>query len=205
MQVESIISFLGYAGVFSFAMSGLLAAAEKKLDVFGGFIIAFVTALGGGTLRDTLLNLEISWVERPLYIYIVIAGAITALVLKKYVKRIRKTLFLFDTIGIALFTITGVQIALQNSTHGIVILIFGVMTATFGGVIRDILCNEIPLIFRREIYATACIAGALCYIGLNYFDVSELVNTILSATIIITVRTLAVVKGYRFPLLNSRL
>ena len=181
----------------------MLAAAEKKLDVFGGFIIAFVTALGGGTLRDVLLNLDISWVERPLYIYIVVSGAIAALIFKPYIKRIRKTLFLFDTIGIALFTISGVQIALNHSSHWIIIMIFGVMTATFGGVIRDILCNEIPLIFRREIYATACIAGALCYIGLNYFDVSELMNTILSASIIIFIRTLAVIKGYRFPLLNN--
>ncbi len=203
MQVETILSFLGYTGVFSFAISGLLAAAEKKLDVFGGFIIAFETALGGGTLRDVLLNLDISWVERPLYIYIVVSGAIAALIFKPYIKRIRKTLFLFDTIGIALFTISGVQIALNHSSHWIIIMIFGVMTATFGGVIRDILCNEIPLIFRREIYATACIAGALCYIGLNYFDVSELMNTILSASIIIFIRTLAVIKGYRFPLLNN--
>jgi len=205
VQIETILNILGYTGVFSFAISGLLAAGEKKLDVFGGFIIAFVTALGGGTVRDTLLNLNISWVERPLYIYIVITGALSAFVFKKYVKRIRKTLFLFDTIGISLFTISGVQIALQHSSSGIIIVIFGVMTASFGGVIRDILCNEIPLIFRKEIYATACLAGALTYVGLNYFDISELLNTLISAAVIITIRTLAVIKGYRFPVLNNEI
>ena len=110
------LTFLDYLGVFVFAMSGLLTASGKKLDLFGGFIITFVTALGGGTLRDLLLNVDISWIIKPNYVYMVIAGVIFALAFKKVLNRIRKTMFLFDTIGISLFTILGVQKALEHDT-----------------------------------------------------------------------------------------
>jgi uncharacterized membrane protein YeiH len=200
-----VILYLDYIGVFVFAMSGILAASEKRLDLFGGIIIAFVTALGGGTLRDLLLNVEIGWILNTEYIYLVLGGAIFALIFKKITKHIRKTVFLFDSIGISIFTILGAQKALILGAPVEVSIMFGVMTATFGGAIRDILCNEIPLIFRKEIYATACIFGAVVYVGLNYLGTNELLNTLISGGAIIAVRTVAVVKKLSLPVINDRL
>ena len=200
----NILSILDYIGVFVFAMSGILTASNKKLDLFGGFIIAFVTALGGGTLRDLLLNVEIGWIIETKYIYIVLAGAFFALLLKKVTQKMSKTIFLFDTIGIGLFTILGIQKALLLNAPVEVAVMFGVMTATFGGVIRDILCTEIPLIFRKEIYATACFVGAITYVSLNYFGVNDIINTIISGAIIISIRTVAVIKKLSLPLINEK-
>jgi uncharacterized membrane protein YeiH len=200
-----IITILDYIGVFVFAMSGLLTASGKKLDLFGGLIVAFVTALGGGTLRDLFLNVEIGWITNTNYIFIVIGGTIFALIFKKVLGKIRKTIFLFDTIGISIFTILGVQKALEYNTPLIVAVIFGVITATFGGVIRDILCNEIPLIFRKEIYATACLVGAISFVVLNYYQINETINLIISGSLIAGIRTIAVVKKFSLPILNDKI
>jgi uncharacterized membrane protein YeiH len=200
----TVLSVLDYIGVFAFSISGILAASEKQLDLFGGIIIAFVTALGGGTLRDVLLNTDISWMQDNSYIYVATGGAFFAVVFKKAMRRIRKTLFLFDTIGIALFTILGLQKALAAESTLTVAAILAVISATFGGVIRDILCNDIPLIFRKEIYATACLAGAALYIGLTYTGMEPLINLIISGSLIVSIRVFAVVKKLRMPLLNEK-
>ena len=201
----TVITFLDYFGVFVFAISGILAASEKQLDLFGGFIIAFVTALGGGTLRDLLLDAPIVWIAHVEYFYIVISGGIFALVFKSITKHIRKTMFLFDTIGISLFTILGVQKGIILGFPIEIVIIIGAISATFGGVIRDILCNEIPLIFRKEIYATACIAGAVVYVILDSLNMDELINTLISGALIIGIRTYAVMKKVSLPLVNSKL
>jgi uncharacterized membrane protein YeiH len=198
-----IIQILDYLGIFFFAMSGILAASEIKLDLFGGFVIAFVTAIGGGTLRDLLLNIDIVWVSNVNYVYIIIVGVAFGVVFKKILRKIRKTLFLFDTIGISLFTIIGVQKAISLDVPTILVIVFGVISATFGGVIRDTLCNEIPLIFRKEVYATACIIGAVCYVILFHFNVSEGYCMVISGSLIMAVRTIAVVKKVRIPILNE--
>lgn len=200
----AVISYLDYIGVFVFAMSGILAASEKRLDLFGGFIIAFVTALGGGTLRDLLLNVNIVWVEHTVYIYLVLGGAIFALLFKKISKQIRKTVFLFDSIGISVFTIIGVQKSMALDVPILIVVIFGVITATFGGVIRDILCNEIPLIFRKEVYATACIIGAAIYVGLSILNTPEIINIIIACSSIVAIRTVAVLRKWSLPIINER-
>lgn len=201
--VMEVIAIIEYVGIIVFAISGILAASEKQLDLFGGFIVAFVTALGGGTLRDLILNTEISWVLNPSYVYTVMVGATIALIFKKVLKRIRRTLFLFDTIGIALFTILGVQKAFEFNMPMPVVVILGTIAATFGGVLRDILCNEIPLIFRKQIYATACLAGALLYVGLHKIGVSENLNFIFAGGSIIIIRIVAVIKKLRLPVINE--
>ena len=200
-----VLTLLDFIGVFVFSMSGLLAAANKEMDVFGGFIIAFVTALGGGTLRDIILNQPISWIEDPTYIYIVIIGSVAALIFKKVLIKIRKTLFLFDSIGIGLFMVIGLQKGLNLELPLIIALIFGVITATFGGVIRDILSNEVPLIFRKEIYATACIAGGLLFITLKLLEVPETIGLISSVLLVTAIRILVVLKKWRLPVLNKEL
>lgn len=200
-----IITWLDYVGVFVFAMSGVLAASEKHLDMFGGLIIAFVTALGGGTLRDVLLNVNIGWILNPIYIYIGIGGTLFALVFNRRAQHLRRVAFLFDSIGIGVFTVLGVQKALALEVPIVAVVIFGMITATFGGVIRDILCNEIPLIFRQEIYASACLAGAVLYVILYNAGVPEIANAAIAVSVIILIRTIAVVKKLRVPLINRRL
>ncbi len=132
-------------------------------------------------------------------------ATVAALIFKKPSKNIRRTIFLFDTIGIALFTILGVQKALALETPVIVACIFGVVTATFGGVIRDILCTEIPLIFRKEIYAVACLIGAILYCILYGLDVDQNVNLIVSGLTIMVIRTIVVIKNISLPVINDRI
>lgn len=151
-------------GTIAFAISGVLVAMEKKLDMFGVFIIAFVTAIGGGTLRDVLIgNTPVVWMRDYIYVLVVLLSVIFAILFVNQLKYLRKTLFLFDTIGIGLFTMVGVEKGLSADLLPIMCIALGTITACFGGVIRDILCNEIPVIFRKEVYATACILGAASY------------------------------------------
>lgn len=199
-----VISLIEHMGTAVFAMSGILTASEKQLDLFGGFIIAFVTALGGGTLRDLILNVEVSWVLNTNYIYTVFIAAILAIIFKKHLKQLRKTTFLFDTLGIAMFTILALQKSIGLDTPISVAIILGVISATFGGVIRDILCNEIPLIFRKEIYATACLVGAAFYVIFHLFELNSTLNLVLSGSIIITIRIISVVKKLSLPLINDK-
>ena len=203
MDFDKVILGLSILGTLSFAISGFITVVTKKLDLFGAFVIAFVTGLGGGTLRDMLLNTNVAWISEPLNVYLIIAGVFFAYLLKDQFGRLRKMLFLFDTIGISLFTIHGLQIAQQYDLNGIYLILFGVITATFGGAIRDILCDEIPLIFRKEIYATACIIGAVSYLGFEALGLSLVLKTILSCSIIIVIRTIAVIKNYSIPVLNE--
>ena len=204
MDLDIVILWLSYMGTFAFAVSGFTTAANKKLDLFGAFIIAFVTALGGGTLRDILLNTKVAWISEPVNVYITVLGVILAYFFNEKLRKLRKTLFLFDTIGISLFTISGLQIAQQYDLNSFYLLIFGVISATFGGVTRDILCNEIPLIFRKEVYATACIIGGAVYLGLEALGFNLVLKTVISCSVIIIIRTAAVVKNYRIPVLNEK-
>lgn len=201
----TFLTVLDYIGVFVFAMSGVLAASEKRLDLFGGFIIAFVTAMGGGTLRDVLMNVDVAWVNNIHYVYIVILGTACAVAFKKVLRKIRKTLFLFDTIGISLFAILGAQKAIAMDVSYALVVLFAVVSATFGGITRDTLCNEIPLIFRKEVYATACIVGALIYVALHHYGLDDGLNAIISGSVIFTIRTVSVVKKISIPVINDSL
>jgi len=151
---------LDLIGTFAFAISGFLTAFNKRLDLFGILIIAFVTALGGGTLRDVLIGrTPVGWMLDLNYVYVVLGGVLFAILFRKKLNYLRTSLFLFDTIGLAVFTILGIEIGIKTNLHPIISIALGTMSASFGGVIRDILCNEIPVIFKKEIYATVCIAG----------------------------------------------
>ncbi len=181
-------------GVIAFAISGVLVAMDKKLDLFGVFIVAFVTGVGGGTLRDLLIgNTPVLWMQQPIYIYTVIATVIFSIVFRDKLKYLRTSLFLFDTIGIGLYTMVGIEKGLNIGLLPIMCIALGTITACFGGVIRDILCNEIPVIFRRkEIYATACIAGGVSYFLIRKLPWDNAYAYIAGILIIIGIRILAV-------------
>lgn len=157
-------------GTVAFAISGALVAINKKFDPFGVFIIAFVTALGGGTLRDILIgNQPVSWMNNNTYVFVIIIAVLIAIAFRNNLKYVSKSLFLFDTIGLGVFTIIGTEIGINANFNSVISIALGTMSASFGGIIRDILCNEIPVIFRKEIYATACVFAATIFIILHQF------------------------------------
>ncbi len=188
----NLILLIDILGTIAFAISGVLTALNKKLDPFGILIIAFVTAVGGGTLRDILIDAPVAWMRNLTYVYVIFTSTVLAVIFRKRLNHIRRSLFLFDTIGIALYTIVGVEKGIAAGFHPIICISLGTMTACFGGVIRDILCNEIPIIFRKEIYATACILGASAYFLLHFTPLKEDFIVIISGSIVIIVRLLAV-------------
>lgn len=156
-------------GVAVFAITGALMAGRKSMDLFGVLVIAIITALGGGTLRDVILdNHPVAWIRNDLYILVAVVAAIGTILWVRFTRPIHETgLLVADALGLAAFTVIGTQVAIQHDMPMSAAVIMGVMTGVAGGVIRDIICNEIPLIFHREIYATACIAGSLMYILLQ--------------------------------------
>lgn len=151
-------------GAMAFAISGVLTAINKKMDPFGVFVIALVTAVGGGTLRDVLIGrTPVGWMVDLNYVYMIVLGYTLAVIFRKKLDRFRVSLFLFDTIGLGVFTLIGIEKGLLIGLHPVICVALGTMTACFGGVIRDILCNDIPVIFRKEIYAIVCIAGGCMF------------------------------------------
>jgi uncharacterized membrane protein YeiH len=180
-------------GTVAFAISGVLVAMDKRLDLFGVVIIAFVTAVGGGTLRDLLIgNTPVAWMLESTYILTIIGAVILAILFREKLRYLRKSLFLFDTLGIGLYTMVGIEKGLNASLLPVMCIILGTITASFGGVIRDILCNEIPVIFRKEIYATACVIGGLSYFLLRKLPWSDEYVYFGSILIVIGIRLVAV-------------
>lgn len=184
---------LDILGTIAFAISGVLVAMSKRMDPFGVLIIAFVTSVGGGTLRDIMIGIEpVSWMRNMTFVYVIIGSAIFAVIFRNYLKHLRRSLFLFDTIGIGLYTVVGVETGLVAGLHPVICIALGTMTACFGGVTRDILCNEIPVIFRKEIYATACIVGGLSYFLMRVFLKDENYLFIIAGLVVIVIRLIAV-------------
>jgi uncharacterized membrane protein YeiH len=190
----SLTYLLNLLGTSFFAISGAIVANQKsKPDWFGVTFIGFITAIGGGSIRDILLgSYPLSWVADANVLYvIIIAIVITSLFFNVFL-RMRKTFFIFDSLGIALFTILGTEKALAFHVSPLVAAIMGMFSAIMGGVMRDVLTNEVPIIFRKEIYATACLAGALVYLLLINLQVGRDASLIVSVVIIFLVRVVAV-------------
>lgn len=196
----SFLYVLDLLGTFVFAISGLLTAAEKRFDLFGASVISLVTALGGGTIRDVLIGSNpVGWMTNLHYLYAVLAGITLGWGFKKHVEKLRRTLFLFDSIGIGIFTIVGLQKTLNFGMSPVIAVIMGTTSAVFGGVVRDILTGEIPLIFRKEVYATACLLGGVFYLLLAMLPWSRDWATCITVGLIITIRLLAVHYKWSLP------
>ncbi|WP_417355753.1 trimeric intracellular cation channel family protein [Flavobacterium sp.] len=195
---------LDILGTMAFAISGVLTALNKKMDPFGVFVIAFVTAVGGGTLRDVLIGrTPVGWMQDLNYVYVITAGFILAIIFRKKLDKLRTSLFFFDTIGLGVFTLIGLEKGMDVNLHPVICIALGTMTACFGGVTRDILCNQIPVVFRREIYATICILGGGVFFLLKALDVSNGLLYILTSGVIIIVRLMAVMFKWSLPSLGK--
>lgn len=190
-------------GTIAFAFSGALAGFNKKMDVFGIFVIAFVTALGGGMLRDVLIgNTPVVWMKDLTYPILVTIGTIVALIFRKKLLYLRLSLFLFDTIGLGIFTIIGIEKGIEVGLHPAICIALGTMTACFGGVVRDILCNDIPVIFRKEIYATICILGGMVFFLFKKINLSNDLIYLFTSLLIITIRLIVVRYKWSLPKIN---
>lgn len=191
-NANEVLYILDLIGTLVFAISGSTAASSKKLDLFGAAFIAFVTAVGGGTVRDLLLGTApVGWMQDTTYIYVILSGVGITFLFKAVVRKLRKTLFLFDTIGIGVFTILGLSKALILEVPAPIAVMMGMFSAVLGGVIRDILINEIPLICRKEIYAMACVAGGTAFVFLQ--DVLSFEwNVVATISLIIAIRIVVI-------------
>ena len=203
--MDQIINYISILGSFTFAISGALIAMRKKFDPFGVLIIAFVTAVGGGTLRDVLLSgRSVFWLEQTSYIYFALAGTFFAILFRSRIEHMDKPLLFFDAIGLGLYSITGVQIGIEFELSTINCIILGVITGSFGGVIRDILVNEVPVIFMKEIYATVSIAGAVLYLIMSKLGVVNPVLQIVPVVFIIVLRLLVIYYKVSLPSLYKK-
>lgn len=197
------ITVLDFTGVVVFAISGIRMAARKNYDAFGATVIGFATALGGGTLRDLLLDINpIFWMKDLRYIYFILLAVPITIVFRKYLVKLKTPFFLYDTIGLALYTIIGLQKALNAGFGPTVSILMGMITAVAGGVVRDVLLNEMPLIFRKEIYATACLAGASLYFLLAWLGMSEVWCISVTTSTIIVLRLLSIKYKLGLPVIK---
>jgi uncharacterized membrane protein YeiH len=201
--MDQILIYINIAGTFAFAISGALTGVNKKLDPFGVFILAFITAVGGGTIRDALISSRTAfWLINPEYAYIVLGGTIFAIVFKEKMNFLKKTIMLFDSAGLGLFTIVGVEVGIQNNLNAFACIAIGTITGTFGGVLRDIFVNEVPVIFRKEIYATITILGGAIYLILKQVQLNHIIIQFIPIITIITLRVFAVYYQWTFPVIK---
>ena len=192
MKIDPII-VIDILGTFVFAISGVMAAVERRFDLFGTIILAFVTAIGGSTLRDVMIGqTPVGWMKSDIHVWVILLALPISYFFLKQLQRMRKTFLLFDTIGIGLFTILGLETALDAGLSPVIAIMMGVVSAVFGGVIRDVLSNQVPLIFRKEIYAFACLAGALAYMRFDYLNIWSELKLVLSIFTVITIRLLSI-------------
>lgn len=199
----NLLYILDLFGVAVFAISGALAAGRKSLDLLGVVVIAVVTAIGGGTTRDLLLDRHpIFWIADPTYLSVIIIAALFTIWFTRYQDPPEKALLLADALGLAVFTISGAQIAQEVISNGVIVVIMAAITGTVGGVIRDILSNDIPLILRKDIYATAAMAGATIYLLLQLTTFSSNVNIIVGMLVVIALRLAAIQWELHLPKFN---
>jgi len=200
--VESLYYF-DLFGTLVFAISGVLTALDKKFDLVGSIVIGLITAVGGGSLRDLLIgSTPVGWMKDEYYLIAILLGVLLSYALKPWIIRLKRSMFLFDTLGIGVFTILGLQKTLDTGLSVPVALLMGVVSAVFGGVIRDVLCNEVPLIFRRQIYASACLAGGLVYVLGLQASLPALWISLLSIAIVVGIRYLSVRYNWSLTILR---
>ena len=192
--MQQIFYLADLFGVAVFAITGALMAGRKSMDLFGVLVIAIVTALGGGTLRDVILdNHPVSWIRNDTYILVASLAAICTVLWVRLTKPIHERgLLIADAFGLAVFSVIGTEVALQHNVPYSTAVIMGVMTGVAGGVMRDVICNEIPLIFKKEIYATACILGSLVFIALRELHTPHWLDTGVAMLTVLAVRLAAI-------------
>ncbi|MEO5892226.1 MAG: trimeric intracellular cation channel family protein [Ferruginibacter sp.] len=202
---HELLKLIDILGTVTFAISGVSAAMHKKLDLFGVLIIAFITAIGGGTLRDIMIgDLPVAWIRNIDYTIIIVITSTVAIFFSNVIKNFRITLLIFDSLGLGFFTVLGLQKGITIGLHPIICIALGTITGCFGGVIRDISLNNIPMIFQEEIYATAAIVGGCAYFLLLYAGLNKDWIDVISIALIFFTRIIVVRFGLMLPDIYGR-
>ena len=206
VDVNDFVNWCDYLGTLAFAISGIRLAAGKGLDWFGAYVVGFVTAVGGGTIRDILLDIKPFWLVQPSYLIITALGLIFTIIFRRQVVRLNHSLFVFDAIGLGLFVVVGVAKSYAAGFPWWVAVIMGTVTGSFGGLLRDVLINETPLIFRTDFYASACVLGSIIYVLMwRYSSLPIEWVQFISAISVFVFRVLAVVLHIQLPTFNPKL
>lgn len=199
----SVYFILEMLGTLAFAISGIRLASAKRFDWFGAYVVGFTTAIGGGTLRDVMLSTTPFWMLDSIYLVVTAVALGIVIVLGRYLIRLNNTFFIFDAIGLGLFTVVGIEKTLAAGFPLWVAIIMGTLTGAAGGVLRDILINEEPLIFRKEIYALACVFGGVVFWACGQVGITGAVLQITTAAAVIALRIVAVHYGLKLPTLKG--
>lgn len=202
MDMEQTFLFVTeMIGTVAAAISGIRLAATKRFDWFGAYTVGLVTAIGGGTVRDVLLDIPVFWMQSWVYLAVTALSLVTVMVFRSFLVSRDRILFIFDSIGLALFCVIGIQKTLASGHPMWVAAVMGIITGAFGGVLRDLLINEEPLVFRKDIYATACLAGAVCYWLASLVGADPVAQQITCAVVVIGLRVLALKYNLSLPTL----
>ncbi len=203
MNYHNLFYALNLVGVAVFAVSGVLAVARKGLDIFGVLVVATLTAIGGGTMRDLLLDRNpIFWIDDPAYLIVITITTFFTIIYLRFCPPPGKALVIADALGLGLFGIAGAQIAEANHLSPLLIIVMATITGTAGGILRDVLTAEIPLILRQDIYATAVIVGTGCYLLAEYFALERPIAFLIGSITIVLLRLLAIFRGIRVPIFH---
>lgn len=200
---EPLLNVIEFLGTFAFAISGIRHAAAKHFDGFGGFVCGIAVAIGGGTLRDMMLGVTPFWMTSSIYLICTLIAQMFVIIFAHSLKRLDNTWFFFDTLGLALFTVAGLQKTLDCGHPFWVAIIMGTITGSAGGVIRDVLLNNVPVIFKKEIYAMASIVGGAAYWGLVECGCDMTVSVIIAFVLIVLIRIFAVKYHISLPVLRG--
>ncbi|WP_308267948.1 trimeric intracellular cation channel family protein [Prevotella sp.] len=200
---EPLLNVIEFLGTFAFAISGIRHAAAKHFDWFGGFVCGIAVAIGGGTLRDMMLGVTPFWMTSSIYLICTLIAQMFVIIFAHSLKRLDNTWFFFDTLGLALFTVAGLQKTLDCGHPFWVAIIMGTITGSAGGVIRDVLLNNVPVIFKKEIYAMASIVGGAAYWGLVECGCNMTVSVIIAFVLIVLIRIFAVKYHISLPVLRG--
>ncbi|RQO32109.1 hypothetical protein DBR32_00400 [Taibaiella sp. KBW10] len=197
----NIIDIISYIGIFVFAIAGALKARTNEMDILGGLVIAFVTAYGGGTIRDVLLGIgPVNWINNNISLTLVLVASFIVFLSKRNIDKFKKTIFISDAIGLGMFTVLGIERSLAHGANSIYAILLGVISATFGGLLSDILCNRVPALLKNgEMYATVCAIGALLYIILMKARVDDNISMVLCVLVVVVIRIMSKLKNWSLP------
>ena len=199
----TFVQVLDFIGTLAFAISGIRLASAKRFDLFGAYVVGVTTAIGGGTMRDVLLSQSPFWMDNSFYLLCSAFALLWVIVFRRFLVRQNNTWFLFDTIGLALFTVTGIEKTVAAGFPFWTAIIMGTLTGAGGGVIRDVFINEVPLIFRKEIYALACVLGGGVYYICTLFSLPSEMCAIICGISVVVIRLLAVKFKLGLPIIKG--
>ncbi len=195
-----MLTYIYIIAITAEGMSGALAAGRRNMDIFGVGVIAFITALGGGTIRDILLgNFPVSWTQHPSYIYLTVSAGLLTILLARFMHHLHKLFLLLDAMGLIAFTIIGCNVALSLEYNIAVVVMAGMITGIFGGILRDVLCQRVPVVFRHELYASVSLLVALLYLQLHAMGVDQDINLVASFAFGLTIRLSALYWHWSLP------